>query len=108
MKSYNHNVDYLIRKRETLSIRDRLTLLYRIALGMCFMGSHNIIHRDLKPHNIVINTALTPHIIDFGSCCSVFNNGNVGFVPFDKRCNYFFYDSADDKTDSHPISLTSS
>lgn len=89
MKSYYQNVDYMIRKCHTLSIKDRLSLVYRISLGLCFLSSRNVIHRDLKPHNIVVNTSLTPHIIDFGSCCSVY--GSVGgFVPYDKRCKYLF------------------
>ncbi len=86
MKSYYQNVDYIVKKCTTLSIKDKLTLIYRISLGMCFLSSKNIIHRDLKPHNIVVNAALTPHIIDFGSCCSVY--GSNSFASYDKRRNY--------------------
>ena len=88
MKSYYQNVDYIIRKCPTLSTKDRLSLIYRISLGLCFLGSRNIIHRDLKPHNIVVNSSLTPHIIDFGSCCSIY--GTNSFVVYDKRRNFFY------------------
>lgn len=83
MKSYFQNVDYIVRKCSTLTIKDRLSLLYRISLGLCFLSSKNIIHRDFKPHNIVVNSALTPHIIDFGSCCSAY--GSNAFLSYDKR-----------------------
>lgn len=83
MKSYYQNVDYIVKKCTTLSIKDKLTLLYQISLGLCFLSSKNILHRDFKPHNIVVNTALTPHIIDFGSCCSVY--GTTSYTPYDKR-----------------------
>jgi len=85
MKSYYQNVDYIVKKCTTLSIKDKLTLLYRISLGLCFLASKNTIHRDFKPHNIVVNAALTPHIIDFGSCCSVY--GSNAFSSYDKRRN---------------------
>lgn len=88
MKSYNQNVDYIVRKCKTLSIKEKLSLLYRISLGLCFLSSKNIIHRDFKPHNIVVNSALTPHIIDFGSCSSMY--GSNSFVPYDKRRTIFF------------------
>lgn len=86
MKSYFQNVDYVVRKCLTLSIKDRLSLLYRISLGLCFLSSKNVVHRDLKPQNIVVNSAYTPHIIDFGSCCSVY--GSNSFSSYDKRRNY--------------------
>ncbi len=87
MKSYYQNVDYIVRKCHTLSIKDRLSLIYRISLGLCFLNAKEILHRDFKPHNIVVNNCLTPHIIDFGSCSSVY--GSTSFIPYDKRRNLF-------------------
>ncbi len=85
MKSYYQNVDYIVKKCSALSIKDKLTLLYQISLGLCFLSSKNILHRDFKPQNIVVNAALTPHIIDFGSCSSVY--GTNPYTPYDKRRN---------------------
>lgn len=105
MKSYTHNVDYIIRKCPTLSIKDRISLLYRISLGLCFLYSKNVIHRDFKPQNIVVNSALTPHIIDFGSCCSVYSSSS--FSPYDKRRKILLKHSPDNKVHSHLLSRTS-
>lgn len=33
-------------------------------------------HRDFKPQNIVIDSKLTPKIIDFGSCSSHYGTKN--------------------------------
>jgi serine/threonine protein kinase len=104
MKSYYQNVDYIVRKCLTLSVKDRLNLIYRISLGLCFLMSKNILHRDFKPHNIVVNPSLTPHIIDFGSCCP--SLGFSSFVPFDKRCKIVLIYSINIKAHSHLLPLT--
>jgi len=40
--------------------------------GLSFLNSNGIIHRDMKPENIVVDRQMNSKIIDFGSCCNIY------------------------------------
>lgn len=87
MKSYFRNLDSIIKKCQCLSLRDKMSIAYKISKGLCFLSSKSVLHRDLKPQNIVLDKNLNALLIDFGSSCPV--NGSDRFNVCDKRCNNY-------------------
>ena len=53
-------------KNKSIRMRQQVSVLRDIALGVHHAHEHNVIHRDLKPENILIDSAGQPHITDFG------------------------------------------
>lgn len=47
-------------------IEEVVQLIVRIARGLGFAHRHRVFHRDLKPSNILIDSAGSPRLIDFG------------------------------------------
>jgi len=86
MKPYAYSLYTIIKKSQTLSFAERLSLSYKLAKGMCFLNYWSILHRDFKPHNIMVDHMLNPVIIDFGSCAPV--NRSSSFEVFEERRNY--------------------
>ena len=74
MRPYFHNLYLIVKRCKTLSFEERLALAYKVAKGMCFLGAKGVLHRDLKPHNIMVDHALNPFIIDFGSCAPAYRD----------------------------------
>ncbi|NHK27041.1 serine/threonine protein kinase [Parvularcula flava] len=52
--------------REALNVPDRLKLFMKICEAVDFAHRNLVVHRDLKPSNILIDTAGTPQLLDFG------------------------------------------
>ena len=92
MTTYQQNVYSLVTNRKTLGVRAKLQLAYRITKSLCFLFSKKIAHRDFKPQNVVVDSMLTPKLIDFGSCVAHFspNAAAKKFKPHDERRNSFF------------------
>lgn len=90
MNNYKKDVYTLLKNFTKMSIKSRLKLSYKIAKGLCFLHSKKILHRDFKPQNIVIDSNLSPKIIDFGSSISYGIEGvDRKFKVFDERCKLF-------------------
>jgi serine/threonine protein kinase len=55
-------------QRKEVAIRPRAAadLVGKVALALDYLHSHGIIHCDVKPHNILLDTAGQPRLIDFG------------------------------------------
>jgi len=49
-----------------LTTRARLELFLQVCSAVQYAHQHLIVHRDLKPQNILITTAGTPKLLDFG------------------------------------------
>jgi hypothetical protein len=56
----------LIRKRGSLDIAQKLSILLQIASGLNHAHEHGIVHRDLKPSNIFVSANGVAKILDFG------------------------------------------
>lgn len=53
-------------KENSLSFKDKASLMLKILRAVEFLHEKKIVFRDLKPDNILVKTDLTPVIIDFG------------------------------------------
>jgi len=58
-------IDRFARERG-LSIRQRVTLLRRVAAAVAYGHRMGVVHRDLKPGNILVGGDGEPKVIDFG------------------------------------------
>ena len=83
MNKYKLNLEELLRQK-SLSLKTKLTLAYGIVKGLCFLSMKGVLHRDFKPHNVLIDSSLTPKIIDFGSVAP--KHGSSSFKAHDERC----------------------
>lgn len=53
-------------KLESVTLRDEVEVLRKVALAVHHAHENNVIHRDLKPQNILIDARNEPHVTDFG------------------------------------------
>ncbi len=53
-------------RKQSVSLRQRLTLFAKICAAVHVAHLRGVIHRDLKPGNIRIDTSGEPHVLDFG------------------------------------------
>lgn len=60
------DLDHKIRRRDPLSLAEKLGFLVQIARGLEFAHAHGVVHRDIKPANIRILPDGTARIMDFG------------------------------------------
>ena len=61
-----------------LTVRERLSLIQRIAEAVHHAHTRGVVHRDLKPGNILVTEEGTPKILDFGVARSI--GGDVGLT----------------------------
>jgi serine/threonine-protein kinase len=50
----------------TLDVRARIALVATLADAVSYAHAQLIVHRDIKPGNAIVDTAGTPHLLDFG------------------------------------------
>lgn len=50
----------------TISIRQRVMMMQKVAEAVAYAHGKGVIHRDLKPTNIILANGNTPKILDFG------------------------------------------
>ena len=53
-------------KDQRYSIREAAQLCQTLARALHYSHENGVIHRDLKPHNIIVDDAGEPHLMDFG------------------------------------------
>lgn len=73
----------MLTKHTGIIYKMKLKIAYGIAKGMCFLNLKGILHRDFKPQNILVDSSLTPKIIDFGSAAPKHNTISVNV--YDER-----------------------
>jgi len=56
----------LMEAARVLTLRQKVELMYKVALAVAFLHQHQVIHRDLKPGNILVGPDLEPKVLDFG------------------------------------------
>lgn len=60
------DLDRKIKRRDALSVAEKIGILVQIARGLAFAHANTVIHRDIKPANIRILEDGTAKIMDFG------------------------------------------
>ncbi|KAG8220420.1 kinase-like domain-containing protein [Butyriboletus roseoflavus] len=50
----------------SLTLREKMNLLYQIANGMAFLHGHHVVHGDIKPGNILVSDGGQVVLTDFG------------------------------------------
>ncbi len=61
---------------QSIDFETKVAFLKGIAKGMQYLHHHNIAHRDLKCENVLLDSSLTPKIIDFGYSREIQDNAN--------------------------------
>lgn len=78
-------------QEQALDVRQRMTLIGKLARAVHFAHTRGVIHRDLKPANILVDARGEPRILDFGvarvvtedSATRVTHAGEIiGTVPY--------------------------
>jgi serine/threonine protein kinase len=53
-------------KRERYSVKDAAQIVRKLAEAVAYAHSQGIVHRDIKPHNVMVDSAGEPQLMDFG------------------------------------------
>jgi serine/threonine protein kinase len=56
----------IIRRRDRLSIAQKLSIVGQLCRGLDFAHEHGVVHRDVKPDNIFVGLNGTVKLLDFG------------------------------------------
>jgi len=67
-------------KLESVTLKDEVEVLRKVALAVHHAHENNVIHRDLKPANILVDPKQEPHITDFGLAKMVGQNTNLSLT----------------------------
>jgi len=62
----NGGLNTYVKKSPTISMKERIEMLFGASLGLEFMHSKQICHFDIKPHNMFLNEENTVKLADFG------------------------------------------
>jgi serine/threonine-protein kinase len=49
-----------------LDVRDRVSLVAKVAEAVAYAHAQLVVHRDLKPSNVLVDATHEPHVLDFG------------------------------------------
>jgi serine/threonine-protein kinase len=55
-----------VAKRQSISFRNAVELMAKVARTVHYAHEHGILHRDIKPGNILLDAKGEPHLTDFG------------------------------------------
>jgi serine/threonine protein kinase/Tfp pilus assembly protein PilF len=66
-----------VAKRESISIRQAVEIITKLARAVSYAHEHGILHRDIKPGNILLDAKGEPHLTDFGLARLVETESNV-------------------------------
>ena len=74
-----------------LDARDRIALVRQVLEALVYVHSQQVIHRDLKPSNILVDSAGTAKLLDFGTARLVDAGGDMaitktGVFAFTPEC----------------------
>lgn len=65
----------------SLTLQQKIEIIYQVALGLRQAHNSDIIHRDIKPSNIRIDSRGIVKILDFGLAKRVDSNSNIAITP---------------------------
>ena len=77
MERMTESLTNLVMKHENIPIQIKFSIVYDVAIGLCFLHSHNppIVHRDLSPNNILLTAHHVAKISDLGVAKVIPANG---------------------------------
>ena len=68
-----------------LAVRDRVTLIAKVADAVAYAHAQLVVHRDLKPSNVLVDAAHQPHVLDFGIAKLLEESGDAALTSTGMR-----------------------